>query len=272
MDRIYMNRIDGEQRIHIEIASNEVSDVLDDLADDPEHFDATRRLLEILRTAEEIFCPTVSETRRTRDAARQATGQPDVCACGHPRDRHNSACAHCPCVGYAQTWPRQGADRAAACHPASYAGECPCPPNGRCCKVATADPTTADDPTPLRNDLAGPDGPVVEQPIEGCPECISPGACSGSCFAGPPAVGQLAAPAEGRREMAPRRRLEIMIRTDRGSMTAWSPAEVRDALDAYRAAILREAADGLSAAYFPDGLTVQNVRAHLRRMADEATP
>jgi len=43
-----------------------------------------------------------------RDAARQATGQP-VCACSHPQDRHNSACAHCPCVGFAQTWPRQAA-------------------------------------------------------------------------------------------------------------------------------------------------------------------
>ena len=113
MDRIYMNRIDGEQRIHIEIASNEVSDLLDDLANDPEHFDATRRLLEILRTAEEIFCPTVSETRRTRDAARQAAGQPDteaaaspVCECQPVRlhDDYREAAVYlheatCPTVG-----------------------------------------------------------------------------------------------------------------------------------------------------------------------------
>lgn len=91
------------------------------------------------------------------------------------------------------------------------------------------DPTIADDPTPLRwglgdvlygddgtitvcmsgpdrepywleldpdqaavldEYLAGPEGPVVEQPIEACPECIAPGACSGRCFAGPPAAGR----------------------------------------------------------------------------------
>lgn len=28
-----------------------------------------------------------------------------VCACSHPQERHNSACAHCPCIGYAATWP-----------------------------------------------------------------------------------------------------------------------------------------------------------------------
>ncbi|MFF5972250.1 hypothetical protein ACFY7C_12095 [Streptomyces sp. NPDC012769] len=31
---------------------------------------------------------------------------------------------------------------AAVCHPESYARECPCPPNGSCCKVAPADLTT----------------------------------------------------------------------------------------------------------------------------------
>jgi len=76
----------------------------------------------------------------------QTTGQPDTCACTHLKDRHNSACAHCPCIGYAPTWPRQ----TTTCHPANYAGECPCPPDGHCCNVAPADPTTADDPTPLR--------------------------------------------------------------------------------------------------------------------------
>lgn len=64
MDRIYTNRRPGEQRIHIEIASNEVSDLLDDLTDDPEHFDATRQMLEILRGAEEEFSPVVAADRR----------------------------------------------------------------------------------------------------------------------------------------------------------------------------------------------------------------
>ncbi|MGW5130393.1 hypothetical protein [Streptomyces sp. NPDC004135] len=38
-----------------------------------------------------------------------------------------------------------------------------------------------------------------------------------------------------------------MIRTDRGSMTVWSPSEAREALDAYRAEVLREAADAVDA-------------------------
>ena len=41
--------------------------------------------------------------------------------------------------------------------------------------------------------------------------------------------------------------LKTMIRTDRGSITVWSPAEVRDALHAYRAAILDEAEAALTA-------------------------
>lgn len=40
--------------------------------------------------------------------------------------------------------------------------------------------------------------------------------------------------------MNARERLEVMIRTDRGSMTVWSQPEIRDALDAYRAEILAE--------------------------------
>ncbi|MBB4984978.1 hypothetical protein [Streptomyces nymphaeiformis] len=79
MDRIYMNRIEGQRRIHVEIHENEVSDLLDDLKADPEHFASTRLFLGILRVAEEIFLPAVSETRRNRDAARQASGQqPDM--------------------------------------------------------------------------------------------------------------------------------------------------------------------------------------------------
>ena len=83
MDRIYMNRIEGQRRIHVEIHENEVSDLLDDLKADPEHFASTRLFLGILRVAEETFSPAVAEGRRDR-AARQASGQqPDevVCVC-----------------------------------------------------------------------------------------------------------------------------------------------------------------------------------------------
>ena len=40
--------------------------------------------------------------------------------------------------------------------------------------------------------------------------------------------------------MNARKRLSVMVRTDRGSMTVWSPAEVTDALDAHRAEVLAE--------------------------------
>ncbi|KAB7839466.1 hypothetical protein [Streptomyces mobaraensis] len=79
MDRIYMNRIDGQRRIHIEIHDNEVSDLIDDLIGnlkiDPEPFAATHAFLSILRTAEETLSPVVAEGRRHR--AGQATGGPD---------------------------------------------------------------------------------------------------------------------------------------------------------------------------------------------------
>ncbi|MFB7589341.1 hypothetical protein [Streptomyces sp. NPDC056169] len=49
-------------------------------------------------------------------------------------------------------------------------------------------------------------------------------------------------PNSRRPEITPRERLAIMIRTSRGDMTVWDAPEVQDALDAYRAAVLREAA------------------------------
>ncbi|MFC8491814.1 hypothetical protein ACFUJU_13625 [Streptomyces sp. NPDC057235] len=106
MDRIYMNRIDGQRRIHIEIHDHEISDLLDDLQPDPEHFDSTKTLLGILRAAEETFSPGVAEGRR--DAARQATGQADTetCVCGHEKVGHGSLdfgpvrCLNCRCTAY----------------------------------------------------------------------------------------------------------------------------------------------------------------------------
>ncbi|WP_225811285.1 hypothetical protein [Streptomyces spinosus] len=47
--------------------------------------------------------------------------------------------------------------------------------------------------------------------------------------------------------MNARKRLTLMIRRDRGSMTVWSQPEVTDALDAYRTEVLRAAADRLRA-------------------------
>ncbi|WP_330479884.1 hypothetical protein OG301_39425 (plasmid) [Streptomyces platensis] len=49
-----------------------------------------------------------------------------------------------------------------------------------------------------------------------------------------------------RQEMSPRQRLEVMVRTDRGDQTVWSPGEVHDALDAYRAEAVQDAADKLT--------------------------
>ncbi|MGK5533343.1 hypothetical protein [Streptomyces sp. URMC 129] len=43
--------------------------------------------------------------------------------------------------------------------------------------------------------------------------------------------------------MSPREVLAVMVRTDRGQMTVWTPREVTAALDAYRAEVLREAQD-----------------------------
>jgi hypothetical protein len=104
MERIYLNRIDGQRRIHVEIHENEVSDLLDDLKADPEHFASTRLFLGILRVAEEIFLPAVSETRRNRDAARTASGQqPETAEATGQADTAPSACSYCN-----HTWTDHG--------------------------------------------------------------------------------------------------------------------------------------------------------------------
>lgn len=65
MDRIYMNRIPGQERIHVEIDAGEISDLLDDLKETPDDFAATRQLLKILRAAEHAISPTIAENRPT---------------------------------------------------------------------------------------------------------------------------------------------------------------------------------------------------------------
>ena len=72
--------------------------------------------------------------------------------------------------------------------------------------------------------------------------------------------------------MSPRQRLEVMVRTERGSQTVWSPNEVRHALDAYRAEVLREAANiAIEKSWEgPDHFDpLQEVGTTLRRMADQ---
>lgn len=55
MDRIYTNHRHNERRIHIEIDEAEVADLLDDLRPGPDAFDATLRLIEILRESNTAF-------------------------------------------------------------------------------------------------------------------------------------------------------------------------------------------------------------------------
>lgn len=67
MDRIYTNHRHDERRIHIEIAENEIADILDDIAPcPPDAFDATKRLVEILRESDARFA------RDRRDDAAEA--------------------------------------------------------------------------------------------------------------------------------------------------------------------------------------------------------
>ena len=70
MDRIYTNHRHGERRIHIEIDENEIADLLDDLTPGPDAFDATFRLIEILRESHARFA-----TDQQRDAAEAETSR-----------------------------------------------------------------------------------------------------------------------------------------------------------------------------------------------------
>ncbi|WP_331729023.1 hypothetical protein OG693_39225 (plasmid) [Streptomyces sp. NBC_01259] len=56
-ERIYINRIPGDERIHVEIPRADVADLLADLLPEEDGFQyaATRRLIEILRAADHTF-------------------------------------------------------------------------------------------------------------------------------------------------------------------------------------------------------------------------
>jgi hypothetical protein len=60
MDRIYMNRVPGSERIHVEIAVNEIADLLDDFTPADEAFEATKNLHRILVNAYQVFAPELA--------------------------------------------------------------------------------------------------------------------------------------------------------------------------------------------------------------------
>lgn len=68
--------------------------------------------------------------------------------------------------------------------------------------------------------------------------------------------------------MSARDVLMAMVRTDRGDMTVWTPEQVRRALAAYRAEVLRWAADVIGPECEEYG--VIGVDSRLRRLATEA--
>lgn len=70
MDRIYTNHRHGERRIHLEIGENEIADLLDDIEPNPESFDSTKQLVQILKAANEAF-----ENDRMRDTAEAETSR-----------------------------------------------------------------------------------------------------------------------------------------------------------------------------------------------------
>lgn len=60
MDRIYMNRIPGSERIHIEIAVNKIADLLDDFTPADDAYEATKNLHRILTDAYRVFAPELA--------------------------------------------------------------------------------------------------------------------------------------------------------------------------------------------------------------------
>jgi hypothetical protein len=70
MDRIYMNRIAGQERIHIEIAANEIADLLDDITPRGDDFAATKDFHALLVRAHADF------GNARRDDAAEAQGAP----------------------------------------------------------------------------------------------------------------------------------------------------------------------------------------------------
>lgn len=61
-ERIYLSRREGDRRIHIEIADNEIADILDDFPEPgSDAFAATKQLYRVLVEAQRMFSPDPNE-------------------------------------------------------------------------------------------------------------------------------------------------------------------------------------------------------------------
>ncbi|MFE3123711.1 hypothetical protein ACFXHD_09850 [Streptomyces hydrogenans] len=303
MDRIYMSRIDGQRRIHVEITDSEVSDLLEDLRPVPEHYDSTRAFLAVLDAAEEIFSPVVAEGRRDRvartAAARQATGQDNepVVAYWNDFPRSTLFCREHG-QGRPNLIPRTSDDL-------PFGGICVTCGRDVLSPAGQPDPTTADDPTPLRWGL----GDVLRGDDDTFIVCLSgPGpdylaywvafdaerAAAIRDDLTPPAVGQPAAAhgTEGRPSREPwpvegndvSRTRQLILNCLTGRAVCGVPRPVDEAtglLDAFRAAVLHEAANAIDAEAATGDLNADEYGTHenvleasalLRRMAEEGRP
>jgi hypothetical protein len=79
--RIYTNRIDGEQRIHVEINAAEICDILDDFTPSPDAFASTKEFHRLLMESLAVFSPALAESHKA--TALPATACGGECAEGH---------------------------------------------------------------------------------------------------------------------------------------------------------------------------------------------
>lgn len=208
-------------------------------------YDAAVRQKLIDRLTEACRHEATLATAGVRDAARQAAGQPDVCACSHPQTRHLSACTECPCVGYAPTWPRSSA-----------AGQ----PDAECVECG----------------LAGGQSWWCLLELGHSDRCVPrPGTAAGQ-----PDTQQQTEPGAARRAVYSG--LMWPEYNPRAERRGTSDEQAEQLLDAYRAEVLREAAEKFTAlaenahmeALSNDDIGhasgLENAAAELRCMADEA--
>lgn len=125
--RIHMNRIPGEQRIHVELTAHDINDILDDLRDLGEaKLPATRALVAILDESADIF--GIAATRKPADES--------ICP-GHTDCQRCDITDPCPCCGLwlvngqwaappdlrGGFWPNMTGGLCARCHLAVNRGE-----------------------------------------------------------------------------------------------------------------------------------------------------
>lgn len=80
-ERIYLNKIPGQERVHVELHPAEIADVLDDFTPDAEAFDSTKALYRLLVESLAVFSPTLADVAKPGP-----TGAPR-CVCGDPIER-----------------------------------------------------------------------------------------------------------------------------------------------------------------------------------------